>query len=245
MRRMFLPAALLSVMVGPGPASAQFDPEMARLFRPAMRVIGSSPGALAATPAVQRELKMDDDQVKAVREKVPGLFGGFRKKADVTPEQRERLEKFMEKLGQLKDVPDEKLEAKMREVFKEEVEGPTREVEKILKPEQFTRLKQIARQQGGPAAYLSPENARDLKLTADQKKKLGVISDELQKEVTQLFQGGGGRSPEAREKMEMLNKDASKKADEVLTDEQKSRWKELTGEPFQVPLGGGRPRKDD
>jgi hypothetical protein len=245
MRRIFLATALITATVGLSPAAAQPDPELFRLMRPAMRVIGSSPGVLAANPAVQKELKMDDDQVKAVKDKVPGLGfgGGFRKKGDITPEQQERIAKFMEKLGQLKDVPEEKLDAKMREVFKEEIEGPTKEVEKILKPEQFGRLKQIARQQGGPSAYLSPDNAKDLKLTAEQKKKLKDITDELQKEVVQLFQGGF--SAETREKVEMLNKDASKKADEVLTDEQKSRWKELTGEPFTVPLGGGRPKKDD
>ena len=59
-----------------------------------------------------------------------------------------------------------------------------------------------------------------------------------------LFQGGF--SAETREKMAMLNKEASEKAGEVLTAEQKSKWKELTGEPFTVPFGGGaRPKKDD
>jgi len=246
MRRIFLAAALCTVTVGLSPASAQQpDPELFRLFRPAMRVLGTSPGALAANPAVQKELKMDDDQVKAVKEKVPavGLGGGFRKKGDITPEQQERITKFMEKLGQLKDVPEDKLEGKMREVFKEEIEGPAKEVEKILKPEQFTRLKQIARQQGGPSAYLSPDNAKDLGLTDDQKKKLKDITDELQKDTMALFQGGF--SAETREKMQMLNKEATEKAAGVLTDEQKTKWKELTGEPFSVPLGGGRQKRDD
>ena len=135
------------------------------------------------------------------------------------------------------------LEGKMREVFKEEIEGPAKEVEKILKPEQFTRLKQIGRQQGGPSAYLSPDNAKDLGLTDDQKKKLKDITDELQKDTMALFQGGF--SAETREKMQMLNKEATEKAAGVLTDEQKTKWKELTGEPFSVPLGGGRQKRDD
>jgi hypothetical protein len=60
-----------------------------------------------------------------------------------------------------------------------------------------------------------------------------------------LFQGGGFGSPETREKMQMLNKEATEKAAGILTDEQKSKWKELTGEPFNVPLGGPRRKKDD
>lgn len=245
MRRIFFAAALLTGMVGLSQAAAQPDPELFKLMRPAMRVLGSSPGALAANPGVQKELKLDDDQVKAVKEKVPGMgFGrGFGKgKGEITPEQQERMAKFMEKLGQLKDTPEDKLEEKMREVFKEELEGPTKEVEKILKPEQMTRLKQIARQQGGPSAYLSPDNAKDLKITDEQKTKLKKIAADLQEETMALFQGGF--SPETREKMQMLNKEATEKAAGVLTDEQKSKWKELTGEPFTVPLGGGR-RKDD
>jgi Spy/CpxP family protein refolding chaperone len=245
MRRIFLAAVLFTAMVGLSQSSAQPDPEVFKLLRPAMQVLRTSPGVLATNPAVQKELKMDDDQVKAVKEKVPPVgFGGFGGKGkNATPEQQERMAKMFEKLQGLKDVPEDKLEAKMREAFKEELEGPTKEVEKILKPEQLTRLKQIARQQGGPGAYLTAENAKDLSLTDDQKKKLKEISNELQKDTMALFQGGF--SAETREKMAMLNKEASEKAGEVLTAEQKSKWKELTGEPFTVPFGGGRPKKDD
>jgi hypothetical protein len=246
MRRILLAAALFTAMVGLGRVSAQPDPELFKVMRPVMRVLGSSPGALAGNSQVQKELKLDDDQIKAVKEKIPqaGFGRGFGKgKTEPTPEQTERFQKMMEKMQQLKDVPEEKLEGKIREVFKEELEGPTKEVEKILKPEQMTRLKQIARQQGGPSAYLAPENAKDLKLTDEQKKKLKDIADELQKDTMALFQGGF--SPETREKIGMLNKEASEKAGEVLTSEQKSKWKEVTGEPFTVQFGGGPRKKDD
>lgn len=256
MRRVFLMAALFAAMVGLSQLSAQQpDPEMFKLLRPVMRVLGSSPAALAANESVQKELKMDEDQVTAVREKVqPAGFGGFRggRGKEPAPEQQERIAKFMEKLQQLKDVPEDKLEAKMREVFKEELEGPTKEVEKILKPEQMTRLRQIARQQGGPAAYVAPENAKDLKLTDDQVKKIKDIADELQKDTMELFRGAGrgGFSAETREKMTALTKEASEKAADVLTAEQKAKWKGLTGEPFTVQQRfgggrGGRPKKDD
>src|SRR5947209_19574966 len=123
MRRIFLAAALFTAMVGLGTVSAQPDPELFKLMRPVFTIVGSSPGALAANPAVQKELKMDDDQVKAVKEKVPAMgFGGgrFGKKAELTEDQKERMAKMFEKLAQLKDTPEDKLEEKMREVFKEE-----------------------------------------------------------------------------------------------------------------------------
>lgn len=251
MRRILLAAGLLTAMVGLSQVSAQPDPEMMKVFRAMRQVTMSSPGVLAANPGVQKELKMDDDQVKAVNEKVPAMggfgFGGGRfgkGKGELTDEQKEQMRKRFEQLSELKDTPEDKLEEKLREVLKDDLEKPTKEVEKILKPEQMTRLRQIARQQGGPSAYLSAENAKDLKLTDEQKKKLRDIADELQKDTMALFQGGGFGSPETREKMQMLNKEATEKAAGVLTDEQKSKWKELTGEPFAVQFGP-RPKKDD
>jgi len=258
MRKICVSFALLAVIVVLSRSSAQQpDPQaMFKTFRAVQRVVGDNPGALAANPAVQKELKMDEEQVKAVREKVipAGLGfgrGGFGKGKDITPEAKEKMTKMFEKFQTLMEVPEDKLEDKIRETFKEEIETPTKEVEKILKPEQMTRLKQIARQQGGPAAYIKPDNVKDLGLKDEQKTKIKDISKELDKDITELTSGGGGGmggfriSPETREKMTALTKEATDKATAVLTDEQKSKWKELVGEPFTVQFGGPRPKKDD
>ena len=204
---------------------------------------------------VQKEIKMDEDQVKAVREKVAPLgfgfgrgFGRGKGKGEITPEAKERFTKMFEKIGELKDVPEDQLEDKIRETFKDEIEKPTKEVEKILKPEQMKRLKQIARQQGGPSAYLKAENVKDLEITKEQKSKLKEINSDLQKDMAELRGGGMGGfriSPETREKMTALTKEATDKATAVLTDKQKTKWKELTGEPYTVQFNFRRPKKDN
>jgi hypothetical protein len=252
MRKLFIPMALFAVMVVLGQSSAQFDPETQKLSRSVQRVLGDNPGALAMNPGVQKELKMDDDQVKAVQEKVAAAsgFGGFGKgKGGFDDAAKERFGKYMEKVQALKDVPEDKLDDKIRETFKEELEGPAKEVEKILKPEQMTRLAQIGRQQGGPRAYLKPENVKDLGITDEQKTKLRSISTELEKDVGELRRSGGkggfNISPETREKIESLTKEANEKATALLTDEQKSKWKTLIGEPYTVRFAGFRPKKDD
>jgi hypothetical protein len=255
MRKLLIPLALLGLMFVLSESSAQFgDPETAKVMRVAFRVMGDNPGALAANPGVQKELKMDDDQIKAVQEKVPAAFGGGglgkgkgKGKFELDDAAKERFSKYIEKIQSLKDVPEDKLEDKIRETFKEEIEGPTKEVEKILKPEQMTRLRQISRQQGGPAAYLKPENVKDLELTDDQKTKLRSISTELDKDVGELRRSGGkgGFTPETREKIDSLTKEANEKAAGVLTDDQKAKWKTLIGEPYTVRFGGFRPKKDD
>lgn len=255
MRKICVSIALLSIIVLLSQTSAQ-QPDfqaMGKVFRAVQRNVGEAPGMLALNPGVQKELKMDDDQVKTVREKVVavgfGGGGGFGKgKGEITPEAKERMMKYFEKVQGLVEVPEDKLDDKVRETFKEEIESANKEVEKILKAEQMSRLKQIARQQGGPGAYLKPENAKDLELKDDQKTKLKEISADWQKDITELFSGGGGGfrlSPEVREKMTALTKEATEKAVAVLTDAQKTKWKELTGEPYTVQLFGGRPKKDN
>jgi hypothetical protein len=51
-----------------------------------------------------------------------------------------------------------------------------------------------------------------------------------------LVQGGGDGDREAmREQMTRLRKRTAKKIAAVLTDEQRTWWKELTGPPFTFP----------
>ena len=256
MRKVFIPLALIALMIVLGQSSAQPDAEMMKVGAAVGRITGETPGSLARNEGVQKELKLDEDQIKAVQEKVPAIgFGGGRGfgfgkgkgkgKFELDDAAKERMTKYFEKIQTLRDVPEDKLEDKIREVFKEDLEKQATEVEKILKPEQMTRLKQIARQQGGPLAYLKAENVKELGITDEQKTKLKSINTDLDKDRQELFRGGGGFSPETREKMENLAKEANEKAAAVLTDEQKSKWKTLIGEPYTVQRFGGRPKKDD
>lgn len=254
MRRICVTLALLTAMtVIMNQSSAQFDPETQKIMRAVGKILGENPASLASNQGVQKELKLDEDQVKAISEKVPagfGFGGGLGKgKAKFDPDQfKERMAKMMEKYEKLKDTPEDKMDEKIREVFKDEIEGPAKEVEKILKPEQMARLKQISRQQGGVGAYLKAENVKDLSITDEQKGKIKEISTQLDKDLGELRGKGGFGAvpPETREKMDALSKEAKEKADALLTDTQKSKWKELIGEPYTVRFGGfARPKKKD
>ncbi len=147
MRKALLMGSLLGLMclIGAPSQAQQFDPSMFKLVGPAMRIIGSNPTTLLSNKGVQTELKLDEDQIKQVNEKFPafggfGGFGGGKGGNDFM----ERMTKMAEKAQALKDVPEDKLDDKIREVFKEEIEQPMKDAEKILKPEQLKRLKQIS-----------------------------------------------------------------------------------------------------
>jgi hypothetical protein len=259
-RKLFgLAALMVGLVVVAGQSAAQPDPELFKLIGPVFRVINSNPAVLLNNSGVQKELKLDEEQVKAVQEmnKTSGFgFGGFGKgKGGFDDAAKERMTKMFEKLGQLKDVPEDKLDDKIREVFKEEIEGPTKAAEKILKPDQAKRLAQISRQNAGVRGLVGTETAKELKLSDDQATKIKGIATELDKDVAELmpmgkggFGGGGGFgrvSPETREKIANLRKESMEKATEVLSADQKTKWKELTGEPFEVKLEFPRPKKKD
>jgi eukaryotic-like serine/threonine-protein kinase len=100
-------------------------------------------------------------------------------------------------------------------------------VAELLQPEQLRRFKQIARQYIGPLAFMDPEVVNALGLTTDQKNQLRAILDEAGSDATKFGPGRGPRprnDAERRVLKEMLG---------VLSEEQRRKWDELTGEPFQ------------
>jgi len=185
---------------------------------------GMSSAMLLGQKSVQEELKLSEDQVKKLQE--------F---------QTSQREKFQG----LRDLSEDERRQKFQELAKES----EKVVDETLKPEQKKRLKQISLQlqlRQGTRAYSSPEVASALQLTDEQKDKLKTIGEESQKAGRELFQPGGDRD-EARKKFEELRKQTQEKVMGVLTDEQKSKLKELQGEPFKGRLdfggfGGGRGR---
>jgi hypothetical protein len=129
-------------------------------------------------------------------------------------------------------------------------------VDKILTAKQRRRLEEISLQQRGGFALTDPKVVQALGLTADQQKQVQATLAELAREVQQLGlkQMKGflefGKNPfdmqKAFEKMhknrkafqkmarqvEKLCRATSAKLLDLLTREQKTKWKELTGKPF-------------
>lgn len=142
----------------------------------------------------------------------------------------ELSKKNREGFKDLKDLSQEDLRKRLAETSAANAKALT----EILKKDQSKRLKEIGLQTRGGSALADPEVASALKLTDEQKEKVKSIREESR------GKGRGGFSPEAR-------KAAQEKLMGVLTDEQKSTWKTMTGEPFkgeiqQFPRGKGRPK---
>jgi hypothetical protein len=175
--------------------------------------------ALLSQKSVQNELKLSEDQVKKVKE--------------LTDKQRESFRG-------LRDLSQEERQKKMQERTK----ANEKAVAEILKADQIKRVKQISWQLQGPRAFSDPAVADALKLTDQQKEKVKTIQQETR--TARGDRQGGGNREEARKKAEAARKSANEKLMNVLTTEQKTKWKELTGEPFKGeisrPQPGGRNR---
>jgi Spy/CpxP family protein refolding chaperone len=194
----------------------------------AVQAQGPRPGGggtlfLLTQKSVQEELKMSEEQVKKVSELEAKQREAFRDFRDLSREERQKK-------------------------FQEMAKANEKAIGEILKPEQLKRVKQISLQRQGLRALGDPEVAEALKLTAEQKDKVKAVMDETGKEMRALF-GAGLDRDEARKKMEEIRKASEEKLMTILTDEQKTKLKELQGEPFKGEIrfpqfgGGGGDRQ--
>lgn len=185
---------------------------------------GGGQMGLLANKAVQEDLKLTDDQITKVKDAATKQRAAFQGLGDLSQEERVK---------------------KMQELNKEN----TKVLDEILKPEQKKRLRQLSLQQQGAMALATPQVAKALNVTDDQKDKLKSIQDDVRKQMGELRQGGGGNREEMAKKRAEITKATNEKVMGLLTADQKAKWKEMTGEPFKGTLppagfggaGGRRP----
>ena len=111
------------------------------------------------------------------------------------------------------------------------------------KSDQAKRLNQIRTQQLGLRAFSDEKIASLLKLTDEQKKEIKELSEDVRKEAEEMRKDIGmdfSKMGEMMKKVSDLNKQALTKASELLKDDQKAKWQELVGKPFEMKMGGGR-----
>lgn len=193
--------------------------------------------SLVATNAdLQTELKVTDDQkdkLKAASDKANEargkLFEGF--KGGKGGFDKDRFAEIQKEL--------EKASAESR-----------KSIEAILTAEQKKRVGEIQLQADGIRAFSQDEVAAQLNLNDSQKGKIKGISEDYAKDSQELFGFGGGKgggkggfgkggfdkekAAENVKKREKLTKAAMADIEDVLTDAQRSKWKEMVGAPFDV-----------
>jgi hypothetical protein len=169
-----------------------------------------------------------------------------RKELELLDDQIQKLDKLNETRGErmrqmfsgMEDVPREQRFEKMRELGQKEQQQTERELEQILLPHQMRRLKQLelqTRSRGGVQALLGDRAAEELGLSPEQKEKLQKRAAELEEQL--------------RQKTAELRKQNQDELLRLLTPQQRAKWKDLVGDPFEFQRlepprpggpGGGR-----
>jgi hypothetical protein len=177
--------------------------------------------SLLTQKSVQDELQLSESQVEEVLQLADRRRGSFRHPQELSREER-------------------------RKMMQERAQANELALAEILQPEQLRRAKQISWQQRGVQAFDDAEVAAALQLTDEQKGQIKAIQEEAQGEGRGGF-GRGGTPEEARAQYAALRQRIEDQVMNVLTAEQKARWKELAGPPFQGEIrrpgfgGGYRP----
>jgi Spy/CpxP family protein refolding chaperone len=180
---------------------------------------GGGYAMLIGNESVQKELKLDDQQIGKAKE--------------IADKAREDMRGIREKLEGLEG---EELRTKRAEIMKEMNDSAIKAVGAFLKPEQVARLKQISYHQQGARAIYDPEVAKKLNLTDAQKTDIQAIVTESMEGMRGLFSQDMSEEERAAamKKMAELRKETLDKAAAKLNDEQQKTWKELIGAPFEV-----------
>jgi hypothetical protein len=192
-------------------------------------IAAGSVTGLIVNKAVQEDLKMTDAQVTKTMEwakefrtkameirKDKGVeFGGG--KGGFTPPTPEQLEKIVAANAEIRKVS-------------------YKELGDVLKKEQIERLKQIDRQSMGIAAFTTDEVVvKALNLTDTQKISLKEISDDFGKARREIMSdAASGGFQNAQKKIQKIQNEHMDKAVALLTDEQKTAWRKLKGETFDL-----------
>jgi Spy/CpxP family protein refolding chaperone len=170
--------------------------------------MGMGSAMLLRNEAVQKELSITDEQMTKLKEviEVPRGEGANR--------------------PNFRDMSEEEREKALEEMAKRTAEQE-KKIAEILDEKQVARLKQVRRQVSGATGIVNDEElAKELSLTEEQTSKIRQTVQTLRESMRELGGGGGGFA-EVREKM---NAEVMK----VLTDDQKAKYKELLGEPFDL-----------
>jgi Spy/CpxP family protein refolding chaperone len=172
---------------------------------------------LLTIPEVQTELKLTDDQkakvtdmLQKLREQRQSQGQNFQ---DLSPEERQKM------MADRRAAED-------------------KQVADILNADQVKRYHQLVLQRQGMTAVLDKPVADQLKLTDEQRTKIQGIVDEQRAAMRDMFQSAGGDRQAMMGKMQEMRKQTDDKIAAVLTDDQKSQWKDMTGAPFTFPAPG-------
>jgi len=213
--------AFLTATVGLGLVALLAGPAAAQGQGRGFGMFGGGGGyaMLLSNESVQKELKLEDQQIEKAKE----LGEKVREKMTAARSSFEGLDQ-------------EERRTKMTELMREVNESTMKSAGEFLKPEQVTRLKQISYQQRGATAFNDPEVQKKLNITDSQKTDIHAIVQDSQSEMRTIFQENQDDREAMMKKITEHRKQTLAKVEAKLNDEQQKSWKEMLGSPFEIKI---------
>jgi hypothetical protein len=174
--------------------------------------------ALVQIQQVQQELELNDDQKKQVREISEKVREASPRRAQGATGEGDRAQRR------------DQMQMVSRVVAEQE-----KKLDEVLNEDQRKRLEEISLQLTGVRALSRDEVAGKLNLSDQQKEKLQSM---LREQRGQAGRGEGQQRPNLAA-MRERRQQTEQQMLEVLTEEQKQKWEELKGKPFQFGAGRG------
>jgi len=176
--------------------------------------------ALIHHPAVQKELKLNAEQVnklKDIRQVIRNKIKDGLDDKNQTADKTQRREKSID----------------LRKRYVEEAQKAMRE---ILTPAQWKRFQQINLQQKFAQAFGEAEVEKALKLTQPQKDQIRPLVENENQQLVEI-----NRDPKSAEEaaklIGVLHRQTLEGIGTVLSAEQRTQWHDLVGEPFELKVG--------
>ncbi len=178
--------------------------------KPTLRVENSPMGGppplfLLQQKDVQKDLKLTSDQISKVKE---------------------AFDKQKQESQALRELQGDARQERVRELMRTD----QKTMHEILQPDQQKRLRQIMLQEQGAPAFAHPRVARELNISDEQEQKIEDLLDNAGRKMHSLYRGGQESS--SRQQAEDLDKQTTTSILDVLTPEQRMKWKQMIGEPF-------------
>jgi Spy/CpxP family protein refolding chaperone len=209
-RHWILVVAALAVMVASAACEEEKEKGTGKRKEKLIAREGAVEIVLLRHKSVQEDLKLTDEQVGKVKE-----FAS----------------KQWKKAQEVHELEADKQAARWKEMTKENQEF----LKETLSAAQHKRLEQIGMHVAGLLWVTRPDIAKKLELTKEQRKQIHELQEAAHTALRDVVHGTG-TDTEKGDKIRELRKAHRGKLREVLTDEQKTTWKTLAGEPFKGDL---------
>ena len=153
------------------------------------------------------------------------------KELELTPETIKKIADFTQAQSEAAHKTADLGEAARKEVFARLLTQNDRFLAETLNAKQSKRLEQIEMQFTALTHLTKPEMAKELKLTDDQVRKFKDMQTEARKALADLIDAKDRTGK--TEKFAKLREEARTRILAILTDEQKTKMKEIAGPPFE------------